>query len=69
MMDFHGARPKPNLRPPGHSEEHLIDIGRKYYAKNPTYRFIMNLNRIAELEDRKKRGKGPPKKGAGKRKK
>ena len=65
--DLQGPRPKPNLRPPGHSEEHLIDFGRKHFAHHPVARLLNNLERVAELDDRTRRGKGPPKKGANKR--
>ena len=68
MWDFYGPRRKPNLRPPGHSEEGLVDFGRQHFANHPVLRFFNNLQRIADLEDLKKRGKGPPKKGAGNRK-
>ena len=59
------ALPKPNLRPPGHSEEHLIDFG-KTFERHPVLRYLQNLERLVELEDRRKNGKSPPKKGAGK---
>lgn len=64
-----GARPKPNLRPPGHSEKHLIDWGTNVFPNNPTNRALNNLERLAGLEFRKKvLGKSKPKKGAGNRK-
>ncbi len=57
-------RPKPNLRPPGHSEAHLIDY-HKYLKKHPVFRFWQNAHRQAELDYWKANGKTTPKKGAG----
>ena len=69
--DFQAMRFKHNLRPPGHSEEHLIDFGRGAKGgimSHPVIREVNNLQRLAELTERKRLGKGPPPKGQGKRK-
>ena len=59
------ARPKPNLLPPGHPPP-KDDVG-NFYLKHPVYRALENLTRLKELENRRLKGKSPPKKGAGKR--
>jgi hypothetical protein len=61
-----GARPKPNLKPPGHEVERQDYAN--FYERHPTYRKLLDLDRGAELEYRRRNGKSPPKKGAGKRK-
>ena len=66
MIDPTAPLRKPNLRPPGHDETYLDDFG-KHIERHPAYRMLNNLERLAELDDLKRRGKGPPTKGAGSR--